>query len=173
MSDLFEGGQGVNISATVQHGSGTRRVASPTPRNWVVVASEDHVQAAVRGGFIQAGHGKRSAVAQFAPGDTIVCYSSKRRYGDHALCQCFTALGTVVDAEPFEVQMNDRFAPFRRRVEWRAVESAPIQPLLDELSFIRDRKSWGYMFRLGVFRIPDDDARRIEQAMHADRKPGT
>jgi hypothetical protein len=147
----------------------------PANQSWVVVASANHVEAAVRGQFIQAGHGKRSAVAHFARGDTIVCYSSKQRYGENALCQSFTALGTVLDDEPFQFCFHEAavaanpeamFSPYRRRMRWRAeARSVPIQPLIAMLSFIQNKKSWGFMFRFGVFRIPPADAQLIGAAM--------
>lgn len=133
---------------------------------WVVVASEDHVQLAVHGGFIQAGHGKHSAVARFAAGDTVICYSPKCFFERKDLCQSFTALGEIADVVPAQVRVNDQFAPFRRAVKWRPVRSARIKPLIPQLSFIVNKQSWGYKFRFGVFPIPDKDAQRIAAAMN-------
>jgi hypothetical protein len=150
--------------------SGSNAVACPrsVSRAWIVVASEDHVQTAVQGGFIQAGHGRHSAVAQFGRGDTVICYSARRHYGEREPCQRFTALGTILDTEPFAARVSESFSPFRRQVRWdTALQSAPVTPLLDRLSFIRDRRNWGYAFRFGVFRISTEDRGRIEHAMQS------
>jgi hypothetical protein len=45
-------------------------------------------------------------------------------------------------------------------------EQSPIQPLLDELTFITDKKRWGYPFRRGLFPISAEDFGRIARAMH-------
>jgi predicted RNA-binding protein len=41
----------------------------------------------------------------------------------------------------------------------------PIGPLIDSLSFIKDKKRWGYMFRFGLFEIPQQDFELIKRAM--------
>jgi hypothetical protein len=48
---------------------------------------------------------------------------------------------------------------------------ASIRPLLQRLSFTREKESWGLAFRRSVFRIDLDDYRQIAQAMGvADEK---
>lgn len=39
-----------------------RALRLPAPRDWVVVASRDHVRAAVAGGILQANHGRADAL---------------------------------------------------------------------------------------------------------------
>ena len=43
----------------------------------------------------------------------------------------------------------------------------PIQPLIDQLSFIKNKKSWGYPFRFGCFTIEKSDFELIENALLA------
>jgi hypothetical protein len=47
-------------------------------------------------------------------------------------------------------------------------EQSPIQPLLDELTFIADKKRWGYPFRWGLFQIGADDFGRVARTMHVE-----
>ena len=48
---------------------------------WVGVASHDHVQGAVQGGFCQLGHGKEALVRPLKAGDLIVFYSPRELMG--------------------------------------------------------------------------------------------
>jgi predicted RNA-binding protein len=49
----------------------------------------------------------------------------------------------------------------RRDAQWERllemVKEAPIQPLIDKLSFIKNKKLWGYVFRYGLVEIPKED----------------
>ncbi len=44
----------------------------------------------------------------------------------------------------------------------------PIRPLIDGLSFIKDKQRWGYVFRLGLFEIPHRDFELIKRAMDSN-----
>ena len=81
--------------------------------------------------------------------------------------QAFTAIGVVKEGDPYEGEMGS-FKAFRRDVAWREATPAPIQPLLEKLSFTRGQKSWGYKFRLGFFEIEEDDMQLIAKAMGCD-----
>jgi hypothetical protein len=75
------------------------------------------------------------------------------------------AIGRVVDEDLYQVEIAPGFTPWRRNVEFvRAVE-APIRPMIDQLSFIKDKRCWGYLFRFGLFKIQRDDFAVISRAM--------
>jgi hypothetical protein len=62
--------------------------------------------------------------------------------------------------------------PYRRDVTYFDCVATPIQPLISELTFIRNKQSWGYVFRYGFFEVPKDDfdliARHLQpEAVHA------
>jgi hypothetical protein len=63
--------------------------------------------------------------------------------------------------------MSPDFRPWRRRVEFFVCQEAPIEDLLGGLTFIKDRAHWGFVFRRGLFEIPEEDFRRIAAAMQA------
>jgi hypothetical protein len=135
-----------------------------SPRSWIVVASRDHVMLGVNGGFAQAGHGKRSGLARMHAGDRIIYYSPKAAYGGDEPLHAFTALGEVADDEIVQVGMSPDFRPFRRKITYRYTGEVKIEPLVGDLGFIRNKKSWGYVFRFGILEIPGEDFSRIEKA---------
>lgn len=63
--------------------------------------------------------------------------------------------------------MKPDFHLWRRRVEFMKSEEAPIRPLIKELSFIKNKKQWGYPFRRGLFEVERADFERIAEAMSA------
>lgn len=132
---------------------------------WVGVASLDHVRAAVSGGFCQLNHGKLAPLRRLHPGDHIVYYAPRERMGDGAVVQAFVAMGRIVPGEPYQLDTSDGFRPFRRAVRYQDGHDAAIQPLLQKLSFTRDRVSWGQVFRRGTFQIEPGDLQIIAAAM--------
>lgn len=132
---------------------------------WIGVVSKAHVQNGVRGGFIQLNHGKKAAVQRLKAGDMLAMYSPRTDYPDGAALQAFTAIGTVASGEVYQVEMSPDFKPFRVDVKFHECQDAPIKPLIDRLSFIRDKTHWGAAFRFGYLRVPEVDFRLIAQAM--------
>ncbi|GAY13963.1 EVE domain-containing protein [Mycobacterium sp. shizuoka-1] len=129
---------------------------------WINTVSADHVQRGVAGGFTQANHGKPHMLRTMQRGDWIVFYSPKTALDHGEPLQAFTALGRIVDDEPYQDQPG---GPWRRAMEFLPSTATPIRPLLDQLGFIVDAKRWGYKFRFGVFRIEEPDFTLIRSAM--------
>ena len=134
-------------------------------RNWIAVASAEHVRIGQAGGFMQVCHGKVAPLRRLRPGDRVVYYSPTKKLGGANLLQCFTALGRIVDGEPYQVNMGGGFLPFRRNVHWLKAKVTPITPLLGLLEFSAGKKNWGYPLRFGLFEVSDHDFERIAQAM--------
>lgn len=132
-------------------------------RYWIVVASREHVMLGVQGGFMQANHGKRAGLARMHAGDGIVYYSPKVSFGKNEPLHAFTAIGTVADGEIVQVEMTPDFVPFRRKVDYRYTGEIKIEPLVADLGFIRNKKSWGYVFRFGLVEVPQADFERIQK----------
>ena len=133
---------------------------------WINTVSRDHVRAGVEGGFTQADHGRQTTLRRLRAGDLIAFYSPRTTYPDGDRLQAFTAIGRVVDEEPYQVEMTPAFQPWRRRLEFLPAAEAPIGPLLDDLQFIINRRSWGFVFRRGLFEVGAADFERIAAAMH-------
>jgi hypothetical protein len=132
------------------------------PRYWIAVASRDHVDAAVAGGYIEVNYGKAGPLERMRPGDRIAFYSPRTTAEGEPL-QAFTALGEVVDAPLF--QASAAHQPFRRAVRWEGITPAPVRPLLERLSFVRNKQNWGTAFRWGFLRVGREDFACIAAAM--------
>ena len=143
-------------------------------RNWVAVASAEHVEIGRTGGFMQVCHGKATPLRRVQPGDRIVYYSPHRLYSaSHAQrgkdrLQAFTALGTVKDGKPYQADMGFGFHPFRREVAWHEAEATPLAELHARLAFTQE-KNWGYRLRQGLIEISDADMIVIAEAMFTDQ----
>ena len=134
-------------------------------RYWINVVSRDHVQRGVEGGFTQANHGRATTLRRLARGDLMAFYSPRVEYPDGAPLRAFTAVGQVIDEQPYQAEMTPTFHPWRRRLEFLPCREAPIADLIDDLTFIGDKRRWGFVFRRGLFEIGADDFARIAAAM--------
>jgi hypothetical protein len=61
--------------------------------------------------------------------------------------------------------MGEGFIPFRANFRYSICTEAPIEPLLDLLNFIKDKKRWGFPFGAGHFEIVRPDYDVIAAAM--------
>lgn len=134
-------------------------------RFWIIVASRDHVHNGVEGGFAQACHGKASPLNRMKAGDGVIYYSSKEHFGQDEKCQRFTAIGRVNGDLTYTHDVGNGFVPARRNVVFVPCSEAPIQPLIDQLTFIKDKKKWGAPFRFGLLEVPEADFRLIANQM--------
>lgn len=136
-----------------------------TKKYWVVTISKEHAQRAINGGFIQVCHGKEGPLKRMQKEDYILIYSSKTTMEGNEKCQCFTALGKVVGDEVYSFQMTENFVPFRRNIQFMKANEVSILPLIENLEFIPNKKSWGYPFRYGFFEINENDFNFITSKM--------
>jgi predicted RNA-binding protein len=100
-------------------------------------------------------------------GDGIVIYSPRESYPDGKVLQYFTAIGRIETGEVYRVEMAADFKPYRIDVRFVKCHPTPIKPLINSLSFIRNKKKWGAAFRFGHLEIPAVDFRVIAEAMDA------
>ncbi len=145
--------------------SKTRSTA--TSRNWIAVASAEHVRLGRAGGFMQVCHGKAAPLRRIHPGDRVAYYSPSDAFRGKDRLQSFTAIGVVKDGAPYPFDMGGGFVPHRRDVAWLDGREAPIQPLLNALDFSAGVRNWGYQLRFGLFEVSDHDLRLIADAMEA------
>ena len=134
---------------------------------WLGVVSADHVARGVGLGIAQIGHGTKAGLARMAPGDLLVYYSPRRTIGGAPL-QAFTAVGRVVDDEPWQADEGD-LRPWRRLVEYDAdASTVPLVAVRDDLDLCRDAH-WGHQLRRGLLRLSDHDAGVLGAAMKVGR----
>lgn len=135
------------------------------PKYFIIGASKDHVLNCVKGSFAQAGHGRKDLLTKLSKGDWIVFYSSKSEFEGKELLQQFTAIGEVRDKEPYQAEVNDDFKPFRRNMDFKKSTEAAIRPLLPNLTFIKNKKRWGFYLMSGFVEIEEQDFMAIKEAM--------
>ena len=133
---------------------------------FLIVASKDHVLKGVKGEFAQAGHGRKDLMSKPSKGDWLVYYSSKDKFENGRPLQKFTAIGQVVDEEPYQPNTHADFKPYRRDVTYKEAEEADIRPLLEELNFIKNKTRWGFYLIGGFREISKDDFGVIKKAMN-------
>jgi EVE domain len=136
-------------------------------KNWIAVASAEHVRLGRAQGFMQVGHGKGAPLKRISPGDFVAYYSPTIIYGEKEPCRAFTAFGRVKSGAPYQGDMGGGFMPWRRDVEWLGNREALIALLLEKMDFTRGQKNWGYKFRFGLFDVSDHDMALIAEATAA------
>ena len=136
-----------------------------TNKFWIAVISKDHAMRAVDGNFIQLSHGKETLVKRLHKGDWLLIYSSKNSINSNEKCQSFTAVGQVSDDKIYRVEISENFKPYRRNMIFFPCNHVSILPLINELAFIQNKKSWGYPFRFGFFEIYKNDFLLIAKGM--------
>jgi EVE domain len=136
-------------------------------KNWIAVASANHVARGLKGGFMQVNHGKAAPLKRINPGDLICYYSPLKEFGGTEKLQAFTAIGTIKLGDIYQGDMGGGFTAFRRDVEWAGSVDTPIAALLDDLEFTKGKSNWGYQMRFGLFEISDTDMKMIASSMKA------
>jgi hypothetical protein len=132
---------------------------------WVGVASREHVIKGRTEGIAQVCHGKQTPLKRIKLGDWIIYYSPTEIFGAKQPCRKFTAIGQIKDNEPYQFKMSEDFIPWRRDVNFVSAKEVAIEPLIDKLSFIKNKSHWGFIFRFGLFEIPIHDFHLIASTM--------
>jgi len=136
-------------------------------RSWIGVASRDHVNVAIKGAFIQLNHGQRAPLRRLKAGDSVIMYSPRTAYPDGDPLQAFTAIGTVVTGDVYQVEVTPDFRPHRMDVQFVPSKEVHIKPLVEHLSFITGKSHWGAVFRFGLIEVPASDFTLIAERMGA------
>ena len=74
-------------------------------------------------------------------------------------------MGRIRTGTVYQATVSDTFQPFRVDVDFLPSHPAPIKPLIEQLSFIRNKTHWGAAFRFGTVRVPEADFALIAAAM--------
>ena len=61
--------------------------------------------------------------------------------------------------------MSEDFKPYRVDVSFFKSTEVPIKPLVDRLSFIKNKTHWGAAFRFGYIKVPAPDFALIAEEM--------
>ena len=144
-----------------------RAETAGTRRFWIGVASRDHVNVAVKGAFLQLNHGEKAPLGRLKAGDGVIMYSPRIAYPEGERLQAFTAIGTVVTGNVYQVEVTSHFKPHRVDVQFVPSREAHIKPLVEHLSFITRKSRWGAAFRFGLVQVPARDFALIAERMGA------
>ncbi len=134
-------------------------------RFWIGVACKDHVENGIKWEICQFCHGSIRVSKLLKKGDFVIYYSSKISMESSALYQKFTAIGQIIDDAPYQVDMGNGFKPFRRDIKYFDARHIDIKPLIPSLSFIKNKTSWGYVFRYGFLEIDQGSFEIIATSM--------
>lgn len=136
-----------------------------TTKFWIGVACKDHVENGVKLGICQFCHGKSAPAKRLSSRDFVIYYSSKVTMEGAEPYQKFTAIGEVIDDAPYQVDMGNGFKPFRRNISYFKARHIDIKPLVPLLPFIKNKNSWGYVFRYGFLEIDQESFEIIANNM--------
>jgi hypothetical protein len=93
------------------------------------------------------------------PGDWFLFYSPRKEFQqkiskNNPPLQSFTGLGKIVGDKVYQIKMGNGFNPWRIDVKFiKDVKELPIKRLIDQLSFITNKKNWGVFFKYGFLEI--------------------
>jgi predicted RNA-binding protein len=132
---------------------------------FIGVVSKEHVERGKKLGIAQLGHGKIAPLKRLHKDDWLIYYSPKMALDSDEKYQCFTAIGQMVDDNIYQDTSSKDFQPFRRNVDYKKSKDVSIIPLIEKLSFIRNKTHWGYVFRYGLLEIPESDFKIILDLM--------
>ena len=141
---------------------------SESPRYWIAVVAQDRAERARDGGYAELAHGRAGILELMQPGDAYMTYSPRITDPKGEPVQAFTALGYVREGGIYRASDAEGSPVFRLPMTYVPASLAPIKPLLDTLTFIRNRQHWGAAFRFGGLRILPADFARIAAAMGYD-----
>lgn len=120
---------------------------------WIGVASKDHVELGVAGGFCQLCHGKSAPLNKMKAGDWLIYYAPKQSLKSKEPCQEFIALGQVLPGDTYSFEMAPGFIPHRKNIDFlKNVQPVPLQAV-SELPLWQEYR---LRLRFGHFQIPEE-----------------
>ena len=141
------------------------------PRYWIAVVPKVGVERCLAGGFAMFAHGRHDAVKRTKAGEWLAYYSPRTLLKGGDEMRAFTAIGKFTEREPYEAEMMPGRVGWRRDIAFeKGAREADVYPLLDALSFIKDRTHWGLFFHRSLFSVQRDDFALIAAAMGLDPK---
>ena len=135
------------------------------PRYFLGLAERVHAQMCMDANVVVLGLKGPAGVKKLTPGDGVVYYSPKTEPEGKTL-QSFTAIGEVVGEDIYEYSFDAGNPIWVRNVQWhKNAADTSIRPLLEQLSWIKNPKNWGFYMRGSSREITADDYAVIASAM--------
>ncbi|WP_425049370.1 EVE domain-containing protein [Psychromarinibacter sp. S121] len=132
-------------------------------RSFIGVVHARQAGYAREAGIVAFSHGREAPVKDLSPGDRVVLYAPRTDF-DGDPVQAFVAHAVVTGDAPYirEFPMGEGWC---RDASYDDVTPAPVRPMLEDLSFVKDPRYWGMAFRRGKFEISEADYRTIATAL--------
>ncbi|MBJ3763229.1 EVE domain-containing protein [Maribius pontilimi] len=137
-------------------------------RYWIAVASQRHVEAAVKSGLMVFGPGRDSEASRPAKGDWIAYYAPGETMDNDSPLRRFTAMAQIDDTAPESREISDGGRAMSRKATYYGDASADVYDLLDDFSFVQDKSHWGVHFHRSLFEVTKDDMLAIARKMGVD-----
>ncbi|MBP1044778.1 EVE domain-containing protein [Enterococcus sp. BWM-S5] len=120
---------------------------------WVGVASKDHVELGVAGGFAQLCHGKGAPLNRMKAGDWLIYYAPKKSLKTNEPYQKFMAVGQILEGDAYPFEMFPGFVPYRKNVSFAPVSSPLSLEAVKAFPLWTDYRS---KLRFGHFEISEE-----------------
>src|SRR5258708_37964303 len=131
---------------------------------WVNVIPKERVSLAVEEGIMQS-QGDEAHLSRLQKDDMVIFYSPREDVEGTKKLQAFAAVGQITDDLVYPVEISPGVKAFRRKVTYTPAKEIPVIPLIQKLSFIRNKKHWGFIFKLNLIQILEEDFRIISDEM--------
>ncbi|WP_321383538.1 EVE domain-containing protein [uncultured Enterococcus sp.] len=120
---------------------------------WIGVASKEHVEIGVEGGFAQLCHGKCAPLNRMKAGDWLIYYAPKVSMQTNQPYQKFMAVGQVLEGEAYLFEMYPGFISYRKNVSFQKVTSPLSLEGISKFPIWQDYRS---KLRFGHFEISEE-----------------
>lgn len=120
---------------------------------WIGVASKEHVEIGVKGGFAQLCHGKCAPLNRMKAGDWLIYYAPKVSMQTNQPYRKFMAVGQVLEGEAYPFEMYPGFIPYRKNVSFQKVTSPLSLEGISKFPIWQDYRS---KLRFGHFEISEE-----------------
>ncbi|MDO8497409.1 MAG: EVE domain-containing protein [bacterium] len=137
---------------------------------WINVLQKEKVVKAVGEGIMEF-PGIDARVNTMEKDDWVIFYSPREDMAGTIKLQTFSAIGQIADDTMFLVENSPGVQAYRRKVNYLKVKEAPLIPLIQHLSCIRNKKHWGVVFKMDLIQISKEDFELISKAMGIDKLP--
>lgn len=137
---------------------------------WINVVPKERVVKAVEESIMEF-EGIDAHVNTIEKDDWVIFYSPREDVAGTIKLQAFSAIGQIADDTMFLVEDVPGVQVYKRKVNYLKVKEAPLIPLIQNLSCIRNKKHWGTVFKMDLFQISKEDFELIAKTMGIDTLP--
>jgi len=130
---------------------------------WICVTNEENWEIIKTKNVWGVTERRKNTLMNVKPGDLLIFYVAPKRIGG-----VFRVVSKpYIDREPifFPVKSRDEVFEYRVRIEPALLPKEPIDftPLVEKLSFIKNKKRWSAPLRRAMFKIGREDYEIIEE----------